>query len=107
MIEQKMSPVGVSVQQFGFIGAPRVPSVIAAAITGKAQAIQPAERARKELATTQAEAFGRCAGRFSSVGQPCCLIFSWRSLEGLTVKSIWTMDERFWKCLPSPSANEL
>src|SRR5260370_1285343 len=54
-IEQKMSPVGVSVQQFGFIGAPRVPAVIATAITAKAQAIQQAERARNELATTQAE----------------------------------------------------
>jgi len=36
MIEQKVTPVGVSVQQFGFIGAPRVPEVIAAAITAKA-----------------------------------------------------------------------
>jgi regulator of protease activity HflC (stomatin/prohibitin superfamily) len=61
MIEQKMSPVGVNVQQFGFIGAPRVPSVIAAAITAKAQAIQQAERARNELATTQAEAAKKIA----------------------------------------------
>lgn len=60
-VEQKMSPVGVSVQQFGFIGAPRVPSVIAAAITAKAQAIQQAERARNELATTQAEAAKKIA----------------------------------------------
>jgi regulator of protease activity HflC (stomatin/prohibitin superfamily) len=55
MIEQKVAPVGVSVQQFGFIGAPRVPEVIAAAITAKAQAIRQAERARNELPTTQAE----------------------------------------------------
>jgi regulator of protease activity HflC (stomatin/prohibitin superfamily) len=61
MIEQKMSPVGVTVQQFGFIGAPRVPSVIATAITAKAQAIQQAERARNELATTQAEAAKKIA----------------------------------------------
>ena len=61
MIEQKLSPVGVSVQQFGFIGAPRVPAVIAAAITAKAQAIQQAERARNELATTQAEAAKKIA----------------------------------------------
>lgn len=60
-IEQKMVPVGVSVQQFGFIGAPRVPSVIATAITAKAQAIQQAERARNELATTQAEAAKKIA----------------------------------------------
>lgn len=61
MIEQKVTPVGVSVQQFGFIGAPRVPQVIAAAITAKAQAIQQAERARNELATTQAEAAKKIA----------------------------------------------
>jgi regulator of protease activity HflC (stomatin/prohibitin superfamily) len=61
MIEQKMVPVGVSVQQFGFIGAPRVPSVIATAITAKVQAIQQAERARNELATTQAEAAKKIA----------------------------------------------
>ncbi|HXN22576.1 MAG TPA: SPFH domain-containing protein [Candidatus Dormibacteraeota bacterium] len=61
MIEQKVTPVGVSVQQFGFIGAPRVPPVIATAITAKAQAIQQAERARNELATTQAEAAKKIA----------------------------------------------
>src|ERR1700692_179862 len=61
MIEQKVAPVGVSVQQFGFIGAPRVPTVIATAITAKAQAIQQAERASNELATTQAEAAKKIA----------------------------------------------
>jgi regulator of protease activity HflC (stomatin/prohibitin superfamily) len=60
-IANKMSPVGVSVQQFGFIGAPRVPAVIAAAITSKAQAIQKAEQARNELQTTQAEAAKKIA----------------------------------------------
>jgi regulator of protease activity HflC (stomatin/prohibitin superfamily) len=61
MIADTMSPVGVNVQQFGFIGAPRVPAVIATAITAKAQAIQQAERARNELATTQAEAAKKIA----------------------------------------------
>jgi regulator of protease activity HflC (stomatin/prohibitin superfamily) len=56
LIQSKMNPVGIAIQQFGFIGAPRVPPVIAAAITGKAQAIQAAEQARNELAKTQAEA---------------------------------------------------
>ena len=56
LIQQRMEPVGVGIQQFGFIGAPRVPAVIASAITSKAQAIQDAERARNELAKTQAEA---------------------------------------------------
>ena len=55
-IQSKMDPVGVEIQQFGFIGAPRVPQVIAEAITNKAQAIQAAEQANNELAKTQAEA---------------------------------------------------
>jgi regulator of protease activity HflC (stomatin/prohibitin superfamily) len=56
LIQKKMDPVGVGIQQFGFIGAPRVPAVIAQAITNKAQAIQAAEQANNELAKTQAEA---------------------------------------------------
>jgi regulator of protease activity HflC (stomatin/prohibitin superfamily) len=60
-IELKMAPVGVGVQQFGFIGAPRVPAVIATAITAKAQAIQKAEQAHNELQTTQAEAAKKIA----------------------------------------------
>ena len=39
MIQSKMTPVGVGIQQFGFIGAPRVPEVIAQSITAKARAI--------------------------------------------------------------------
>jgi regulator of protease activity HflC (stomatin/prohibitin superfamily) len=61
LIQTKLTPVGVNIQQFGFIGAPRVPEVIAAAITGKAQAIQNAERAQNELAQTQAEAAKKIA----------------------------------------------
>ncbi len=61
MIQSKVEPVGVSVQQFGFIGAPRVPAVIANAITSKAQAIQESERAKNELATIQAEAAKKIA----------------------------------------------
>jgi regulator of protease activity HflC (stomatin/prohibitin superfamily) len=60
-IQDKVTNVGVGVQQFGFIGAPRVPSVIATAITAKAQAIQESERAKNELATTQAEAAKKIA----------------------------------------------
>jgi regulator of protease activity HflC (stomatin/prohibitin superfamily) len=57
-IEEKMTPVGVTVQQFGFIGAPRVPAVIATAITAKAQAIQKAEQAEaaKKIAEAEGEA---------------------------------------------------
>lgn len=60
-IQSKMSPVGVNIQQFGFIGAPWVPDVIASATTAKAQAIQNAERAQNELAQTQAEAAKKIA----------------------------------------------
>jgi len=61
MIQMKMTPVGVGIQQFGFIGAPRLPEVIALSITAKARAIQEAERARNELAMTQAEAAKKIA----------------------------------------------
>jgi regulator of protease activity HflC (stomatin/prohibitin superfamily) len=61
LIQEKVRPVGVGIQQFGFIGAPQVPEVIASAITSKAQAIQNAERARNELAQTQAEAAKKIA----------------------------------------------
>jgi len=61
MIQSKVAAVGVGVQQFGFIGAPRVPEVIATSITSKARAIQEAERARNELAMTQAEAAKKIA----------------------------------------------
>jgi regulator of protease activity HflC (stomatin/prohibitin superfamily) len=60
-IQEKVSNVGVGIQQFGFIGAPRVPTVIATAITAKAQAIQESERAKNELFTTQAEAAKKIA----------------------------------------------
>jgi regulator of protease activity HflC (stomatin/prohibitin superfamily) len=61
LIQQKVLPVGVGIQQFGFIGAPRVPAVIADAITAKARAIQNAERANNELAETQAQAAKKIA----------------------------------------------
>ena len=61
MIQAKMTPVGVGIQQFGFIGAPRVPEVIAQSITAKARAVQEAERARNELAMTEAEAAKKIA----------------------------------------------
>jgi regulator of protease activity HflC (stomatin/prohibitin superfamily) len=47
MIQAKVATVGVGIQQFGFIGAPRVPDVIAQSITAKARAIQEAERAQR------------------------------------------------------------
>jgi regulator of protease activity HflC (stomatin/prohibitin superfamily) len=54
-IQQQMTPVGVGIQQFGFIGKPRFAAAIEQALTQKTQAITEAERARNQLAVTQAE----------------------------------------------------
>ncbi|HWC18090.1 MAG TPA: SPFH domain-containing protein [Terriglobales bacterium] len=54
-VQAMMAPVGVGIQQFGFIGKPRFTAAIEQAITQKTQAITEAERARNQLAVTQAE----------------------------------------------------
>jgi len=54
-IQQQVTPVGVGIQQFGFIGKPRFTEAIERAITQKTQAITEAESARNQLAVTQAE----------------------------------------------------
>jgi regulator of protease activity HflC (stomatin/prohibitin superfamily) len=54
-IQEQVTPVGVGIQQFGFIGKPRFTAAIEQAITQKTQAITEAERARNQLAVTQAE----------------------------------------------------
>lgn len=54
-IQAQVETVGVQIQQFGFIGKPRFTAAIEQAITQKTQAITDAERARNQLAVTQAE----------------------------------------------------
>jgi regulator of protease activity HflC (stomatin/prohibitin superfamily) len=54
-VQAQVEPVGVQIQQFGFIGKPRFTATIEQAITQKTQAITDAERARNQLAVTQAE----------------------------------------------------
>jgi len=54
-VQAQVDPVGVQIQQFGFIGKPRFTAAIEQAITQKTQAITDAERARNQLAVTQAE----------------------------------------------------
>ncbi len=54
-VQAQVAPVGVEIQQFGFIGKPRFTAAIEQAITQKTQAITEAERARNQLAVTQAE----------------------------------------------------
>jgi regulator of protease activity HflC (stomatin/prohibitin superfamily) len=54
-VQSQVEPVGVGIQQFGFIGKPRFTAAIEQAISQKTQAITEAERARNQLAVTQAE----------------------------------------------------
>lgn len=54
-VQEQLTAVGVGIQQFGFIGKPRFTQAIELAITQKTQAITEAERARNQLAVTQAE----------------------------------------------------
>jgi regulator of protease activity HflC (stomatin/prohibitin superfamily) len=54
-VQNAVAPVGVQIQQFGFIGKPRFTAAIEQAITQKTQAITEAERARNQLAVIQAE----------------------------------------------------
>jgi regulator of protease activity HflC (stomatin/prohibitin superfamily) len=53
-VQEQVTPVGVGIQQFGFIGKPRFTEAIEQAITQKTQAITEAESARNQLAVTQA-----------------------------------------------------
>jgi regulator of protease activity HflC (stomatin/prohibitin superfamily) len=53
-VQDQVTPVGVGIQQFGFIGKPRFTEAIEHAITQKTQAITEAESARNQLAVTQA-----------------------------------------------------
>lgn len=55
-INAAMEPIGVTVEQFGFIGAPRPPQAIVNAINGKIQATQDAIRVENELRAAKAEA---------------------------------------------------
>jgi regulator of protease activity HflC (stomatin/prohibitin superfamily) len=51
-----MEPIGVVLDQFGFIGAPRPPESVQEAINARQKATQDASRAENELRTARAEA---------------------------------------------------
>lgn len=55
-INDQVVTIGVKLEQFGFIGAPRPPDKVIAAINSKIEATQNAIRAENELRQTQAEA---------------------------------------------------
>lgn len=55
-LQAELTPVGVELDQFGFIGAPRPPQAIQQAINDKAQAAQLAQQKQNELQQAQADA---------------------------------------------------
>lgn len=55
-LQAELDPIGVSLQQFGFIGAPRPPEGVIAAINQKVQATQIAIQKENELRQAEAEA---------------------------------------------------
>jgi regulator of protease activity HflC (stomatin/prohibitin superfamily) len=55
-LNKQVREFGVEVQQFGFIGAPRLPENVVASINSKIKAIQDAIRVENELRAVEAEA---------------------------------------------------
>jgi hypothetical protein len=60
-IQSQMQDIGISIQQFGFIGAPRPPQAVIEAINAAQQAKYNAVKTQNELAQTQAEVAKRVA----------------------------------------------
>lgn len=55
-LNERMAEIGIHVEQFGFIGAPRIPENVVAALNSKVQATQDAMRAENELREATARA---------------------------------------------------
>lgn len=55
-LQREVAPVGVVIDQFGFIGAPRPPQGVIDAINGKIHATQLAQQKQNELVQAQADA---------------------------------------------------
>lgn len=60
-LNTRLNPVGVSIQQFGLVGALRPPKELADAVNAKTKAIQDSIRAENEVRAAQAEAKKRVA----------------------------------------------
>lgn len=60
-LNNRLNPVGVSIQQFGLVGALRPPKELADAVNAKTKAIQDSIRAENEVRAAQAEAKKRVA----------------------------------------------
>ena len=55
-LQQQVTDIGVVIDQFGFIGSPRPPESVIAAINAKVQAQQIAVQKQNELVQSQADA---------------------------------------------------
>lgn len=55
-LQAKLDPIGVQLDQFGIIGAPRPPDMVIAAINAKVQAVQKSIQIENELRSSEAEA---------------------------------------------------
>lgn len=55
-LQAELAPIGVVIDQFGFIGAPRPPQGVVDAINGKIHATQLAQQKQNELVQAQADA---------------------------------------------------
>lgn len=55
-LQLELDPIGVRITQLGFIGAPRPPKEVIAAITAKVEAVQSAIRVENQLRESEAEA---------------------------------------------------
>lgn len=55
-LQAELSPIGVVIDQFGFVGAPRPPQGVIDAINGKIHATQLAQQKQNELVQAQADA---------------------------------------------------
>lgn len=60
-LNRSLAAIGVSIRQFGLVGALRPPAELAAAVNAKTRAIQEAIRTENELRSAQAEAKKRVA----------------------------------------------
>lgn len=87
-VSSQVQPLGVEIQQFGFIGAPRPPVNVISAINNAQQAKYRAQQSENELAQTTAEANKRVAQAegeaqanlklAQSITQP---LLEWRKLD--------------------------
>jgi regulator of protease activity HflC (stomatin/prohibitin superfamily) len=97
-INKEVGDFGVHLEQFGFVGAPRLPQGVVDALNSKIKATQDAIRAENELRQAQAEAKKRIAAAEGEAKSNEILtkslsdvLLKWRSLE-ITQKAVEKWD---------------